>query len=417
MKRNTRDTDDLMSDLEDIGHLIGRATRKASRVGAKHLERGIRYAVNEISREFRRYQGPIVQEPIVQEPPNRDDDFSAAETEQAAPNRTCSSSQADAPKTSEIQKSEKKLPAVSTAGVLLTVFGFVGAGLLAALALFVLSVALLANEVTPPMISLILPALLAAGCAGVGIKGLSLCGRHKRLRMYYREIGTSDFYPLKQLAATTGRSLRFIVRDLERMLRAGHFSGAKFDAEKTCLILNEETYQQYLLAEETMRRKREEERRRTPSEPDSPLAAAIAEGERTLREIRQINDQIPGEEISRKISHLEIVTEKIFDCVEEHPEKLSEIRKFMNYYLPTTLKMLNTYRDFDRQPVQGENIQKSKKEISAALDTINLAFENLLDSLFEDTAFDVATDISALEAMLAQEGLTGQNAFKKTRKE
>ena len=84
----------------------------------------------------------------------------------------------------------------------------------------------------------------------------------------------------------------------------------------------------------------------------------------------------------------------------------------MQYYLPTTLKLVNAYQEFDSQPVQGENILQAKKEIEQTMDTINTAFENLLDTLFQDDVLDVATDISALETMLAQAGLTGKD-FKK----
>ncbi len=97
---------------------------------------------------------------------------------------------------------------------------------------------------------------------------------------------------------------------------------------------------------------------------------------------------------------------KIFDYVELHPDQLPEIRKFMEYYLPTTLKLLEAYKEFDSQPVQGGNISSAKKKMEKALDTINLAFENLLDNLFEDAAMDISTDISVLNTLLAQEGLT-----------
>ena len=131
-----------------------------------------------------------------------------------------------------------------------------------------------------------------------------------------------------------------------------------------------------------------------------------------MRQIRAANDALPGQTISEKLDRLELVTEKIFAHVEQHPEKLPDIRKFMNYYLPTTLKLVNAYREFETQPVQGENIQSSKREIEETLDTINTAFENLLDNLFQTDALDLSTDISALETMLAQEGLT-DSVFKK----
>ena len=83
-----------------------------------------------------------------------------------------------------------------------------------------------------------------------------------------------------------------------------------------------------------------------------------------------------------------------------------DMKKLMDYYLPMTVKLLNAYADMDRQPVQGETIRKSKQEIDATLDTLNAAFEKLLDSIFKATALDVSSDITVLNTLLAQEGLT-----------
>lgn len=103
---------------------------------------------------------------------------------------------------------------------------------------------------------------------------------------------------------------------------------------------------------------------------------------------------------------MEMLVDKIFDRVEQNPASVGDIRKLMEYYLPTTIKLLQAYQDLDAQPVQGENIISSKKEIEKTLDTLNRAFEKLLDDLFQETAWDVSTDISVLHTMLAQEGLT-----------
>ncbi len=102
---------------------------------------------------------------------------------------------------------------------------------------------------------------------------------------------------------------------------------------------------------------------------------------------------------------------RIFKRVEQHPELISDLHKFMDYYLPTTVKLLKAYEELDKQPVEGENIKTAKQEIENTLDTINEAFENLLDSFFRNTAWDVSTDISVLKTMLAQEGLTGNKDF------
>ena len=102
---------------------------------------------------------------------------------------------------------------------------------------------------------------------------------------------------------------------------------------------------------------------------------------------------------------MELLIDKIFDRVERNPESVGDIRRLMDYYLPTTVKLLEAYQELDKQPVQGENILSSKSEIEGTLDTLNTAFEKLLDDLFQDTAWDVSSDISVLRTMLAQEGL------------
>ena len=125
-----------------------------------------------------------------------------------------------------------------------------------------------------------------------------------------------------------------------------------------------------------------------------------------MKDIKAANDALPEEGISNKLDRLEEVTSKIFACVQQNPSQLPELKKFMEYYMPTTLKLVNAYKEFDEQPIQGENITTAKKEILKTLDTINYAFEKLLDSLFREAAMDVSTDISVLNTLLAQEGLT-----------
>ena len=131
----------------------------------------------------------------------------------------------------------------------------------------------------------------------------------------------------------------------------------------------------------------------------------IEEGDAFIAKIHACNDAIPGEEISAKIARMEMIVDRIFDRVEHNPATISDIRKLMDYYLPTTIKLLEAYQELDDQPVTGENIQSSKREIEATLDTLNVAFEKILDDLFLRTAWDVSSDISVLNTMLAQEGL------------
>ena len=138
----------------------------------------------------------------------------------------------------------------------------------------------------------------------------------------------------------------------------------------------------------------------------------MKQGYHILDQMRQANVAIENEEISQQISQLEKTTEKIFEYVVEHPQKASQIRKFMNYYLPTTLKLLNTYDRLSDQEIEGENISSTMHNIEGIMHTIVLAFEKQLDHLFQDEAMDIATDITVLEGMLAQEGLLDEEKAK-----
>ena len=102
------------------------------------------------------------------------------------------------------------------------------------------------------------------------------------------------------------------------------------------------------------------------------------------------------------------VSFRIFAYICDHPQKVGQIRKFMNYYLPTTLKLLDSYDRMSRQDVKGENITQSMTEIERIMQTIVLAFEKQLDALFQDEAMDISTDITVLESMLTQEGISSQ---------
>lgn len=243
-----------------------------------------------------------------------------------------------------------------------------------------------------------------------------------RLRRFYRYISLfkdKTYYSIQDLSAQTQLSRKYIIKDLRKMIVIGMFPEAHIDKQASCIMLNQESYQQYLQLQKNIQQKQSMEQmpvdepikdmNKESNAANKELQTVIDNGRNCIRQIREANDAIPGEEISNKLDRLELVIDKIFTHVERNPKQLSEINKFMEYYLPTTLKLVTAYKEFDLQPVQGENIRTAKQEIETTLDTINHAFEILLDSLFEDAAMDIATDISVLETMLAQEGLTKRN--------
>lgn len=255
-------------------------------------------------------------------------------------------------------------------------------------------------------------AVVALGCTGMAIVGGICRKRAGRFKKYVRAMGNKDFYSISGLAKLVQKTPKYVIKDLKRMIKKGWFREGHLDAQETCFMLTNESYKLYLDAQSQLeQRKLEEERRAREQEilaqdpVQKQLRMTIEEGKEYIRRIRQINDDIPGVEISNKLYRLEEICKRIFVHVEKNPDKLADIRKFMSYYLPTTLKLMEQYRQFDMQPVVGENITASKKEIEDMLDDINAAFEKMFDKLFADEAMDVSTDISVLSTMLAQEGL------------
>ena len=153
-----------------------------------------------------------------------------------------------------------------------------------------------------------------------------------------------------------------------------------------------------------------------PKEPEKPkttgnpeIDALVKERDRAVSEMRRLNDAIEDAKLSRQIDHLEAVTRKIIDLVVTEPKKLPQIRKFMSYYLPTTLKILNSYDRMGSAGVDGENISATKQKIEAMMDTIVTAYDKQLDALYGEEALDISTDITVMEQMLQQEGLSGSD--------
>lgn len=149
---------------------------------------------------------------------------------------------------------------------------------------------------------------------------------------------------------------------------------------------------------------------------DPELDKMIADGRKAVSEMKRLDDAIEDEKISADIRRLETVCEKIFDQVKAEPAKLPQIRRFMDYYLPTTLKILNAYDRMDAAGVSGENITGTKERVENIMGTIVSAFEKQLDGLFGTDALDISTDISVLETMLSREGLAGEKMEAETTK-
>lgn len=316
----------------------------------------------------------------------------------------------------------RQVTSVQVRGTVTTVLGAVIGGMCSTAFLFFAVTAWLAGGYGIPEIA-VMALFLSMGVAGFVICG---CGtgiraRIRRFRTYIRVLGKREYCNIQELSKAVKKNARYVARDLEDMFSRGWFLQGHLDEQRTCLIVSDGMYRQYLQAEAQRKQiereaeasglDRQDERESEASglggtKLPPEVQRVIVEGDTYIRKIHACNDAIHGEEISAKISRMELLVNRIFHRVEQNPESVDDIHKLMEYYLPTTVKLLEAYQEMEAQPVAGENIRSSKKEIEATLDTLNAAFEKLLDGMFQETAWDVSSDISVLQTLLAQEGLT-----------
>ncbi|WKY48675.1 5-bromo-4-chloroindolyl phosphate hydrolysis family protein [Eubacteriaceae bacterium ES3] len=331
-------------------------------------------------------------------------DYETVEIDEAA-----KSSYYDRQQRRDTRKNRKKnliarSPAGRVSGILMQIFGNLGL----VMTMMMLLGAYFMSEIMAGSIFLI---PLAAVFTALIIRGTGLRNRFKRFRQYVERLNGRSFCKISELAEPVQRSNKYVVKDLRKMINALMFPRGRIDKTETYLFLDDESYQAHMQLEEGKRLKeaedfKKEQKKEVINPEEKAVNEVISEGAAIILEIREANAEIEEKEISVKLERLEKVISKIFEYVEKNPQEVLEIRKFMGYYLPTTLKLVRVYRDLDREAIQGANIRSTKKEIEETLDTINHAFENLLDGFYQDTAMDIASDISVLNTILAQEGLT-----------
>lgn len=320
----------------------------------------------------------------------------------------------------ELQMYIAKRPVGSISGILYMILGFVGAG-----ALGILSIAYsiftsffsIFSVTSFVILGLMLSSLV--GSIALAFRGMFLRKRVKRFKQYVNTLDTNKYCSIEELAASIRKKNKFVVKDLSKMIDLEMFPQGHIDDKKTYFMLNDEVYENYLSSQEALKNrkeaelKRQEELNNETNDPEKKeLRYALEMGKNYIDQIQDVNDAIHREEISRKLSRLESIVSQIFKYVENNPKKLNEVSKFINHYLPMTLKLVNAYKELNDQPVQGDNITSAKNQIEKTIDTINSAFEKLLDDLFGEVALDISTDISVLETLFTQEGLT-KNDFKK----
>lgn len=237
-----------------------------------------------------------------------------------------------------------------------------------------------------------------AGGVAMLVAGQRMKRRSARVARYLAVMGKRGYIAVDELCAVTGKSRKKVESDLDYMVEKGLLgTGAYLDSGRGIFFRSADAFADY--ANATAKKENV-----TPKEANEGYAGA-------LRAIRSANDRIADAVLSEKIDHLETVAGKIFREVEEHPEKQQQAATFLNYYLPTTLKLLDSYAKFEEAGIEGENLSRAQERIEETMDALIKGFDKQLDDLYRNEAMDIDSDIRVMENMLRRDTASVEDDF------
>lgn len=237
-----------------------------------------------------------------------------------------------------------------------------------------------------------------AGGVAMLVAGQRMKHRSARVARYLAVMGERGYISVEELCTVTGKSRKKIESDLDYMVEKGLLgTGAYLDSGRGIFFRSADAFADY--ANATAKKENV-----TPKEANEGYAGA-------LRAIRSANDRIADPVLSEKIDHLETVAGKIFREVEEHPEKQQQAATFLNYYLPTTLKLLDSYAKFEEAGIEGENLSRAQERIEETMDALIKGFDKQLDDLYRNEAMDIDSDIRVMENMLRRDTASVEDDF------
>lgn len=260
--------------------------------------------------------------------------------------------------------------------------------------------------------AILLGSFLAVLGAVLGISGLKRLSLVKRFKEYLAILGNKTYVTVGKLIAETGKKEKEIEEELSELIAKKYFTQGHLDRERDYFITSDETFKNY---EEVMQK--QEELKAVEEEQNAVLRAMglSTEGIRLMKKgleyldtIHRLNEEIPDPVMTEKLARLETQINRILTEVRKQPESAGELRKLMNYYLPTTEKLVRSYQELENRGETAETV-KTKAEIVMTMDTMNSAIEKMLDKLFLNAHWDVSADISVLNQILAMEGLKETN--------
>ncbi|EMU52463.1 MULTISPECIES: 5-bromo-4-chloroindolyl phosphate hydrolysis family protein [Clostridium] len=253
------------------------------------------------------------------------------------------------------------------------------------------------------------------GSVILAFRGWKIRKRLERFNKYSDILKGKNYSEISKLSESVSKKNKFVLKDIEKMMSLNMFKEGHISEDKSYFILGDEVYEEYLNSMKAYSERSKEEADNTVEQDKSELSLVIENGEKYISEIESVNYSLHGNNICTKLNEMANITRNIIDNVRKNPDNLPLVKKFFNHYLPISLKLIYSYRELNTQTIEGENIRKAKNEIENSIDLINTAFRKLLDNLFEDVVLDVSSDISVLETLFTQEGLT-EDDFKKKNK-
>ena len=295
-----------------------------------------------------------------------------------------------------------------TPGFLMKVLGIIGAGifgiwtLINLFSFLILRPTVLGAFSGAGLVTTLVLAALSLLAAFIGNLKQKKAGRFRK----YREVlGKKLYASLDNLAAAVGKTNDGTAKELVAMSRDKWFKEGHLDFTNTTFMATDELFEQYQASLESAKEREAQIARENAAVPPE-VRQILGKGSEYIQKIRSANDAIEDREISDKLDRMQKIVTKIFEEVKAKPSVARKLNLFMEYYLPTTEKLMTAYIELDKQPIQGENIKSAKHEIVNSLDVVNDAYEKLLDSFFHEQAMDVSTDISVMKTMMRQQGLT-----------
>ncbi|MDO4594567.1 MAG: 5-bromo-4-chloroindolyl phosphate hydrolysis family protein [Tissierellia bacterium] len=259
-----------------------------------------------------------------------------------------------------------------------------------------------------PIISAAIFSLIAFGFVDSAKK---IDKRSMRYSRYLKELNEQTAITTRDLCTSVNLSEADCVADLRTMMNKGYFKQARLVEKNQLFLLDIPTYKAY---KGELDKKNILENANDPKqiEEDKKNRATdiLDEGKKYLDIIDDIKQKIENRSVYEKVIKIETTISNILSTIKKYPDEVYALNKFMDYYLPTTIKLLNSYLSFEMISTRDQKMIESMKEIEKSLETINSAFEKILVQLYEDKSIDVRTDIDALRTILKQEGLI-ENEF------